>query len=467
MITKTPARNEASTTASFGASEREEGLRRLQQSIKSNLSSFQQHTVKSCPTKTWWFSNEYSLPTPVRERVNLADSYARIPTSKPLSGYHVGIITGEGGLFQSVDKLADGCDLTLQLDCDLNPLRLCALLLDECRKTENYPVNRTDKIAILDHAIQRLQAENPKIDADDVGAIHRQFEEYIAGMDRNLFSSAECFAEFKRCQDHPVQQVCLNYFSKEAMTALAQTLKDHDAKVRFFNISNVFEYPEYFYQITPYDAGDDEGNINLTPSRYVQRLPFSDDAICAYSQLYGYCLFTATTTIPEMEDALHRCALSGRNLVLRTLAKHYDDQQLYTRLLQASAEDGAFPAALQRIEERIIFYGIGPSHHLPTRIFQFFAEYPIGTEHGWILRLTAARLTSSEVEELKVHKQDIKTLYVQSHPPAISQPPLFIKILDKITDEPTLAERDEPVDSTTTLSANSLKLSKAPSQDVP
>ncbi|WP_257294793.1 hypothetical protein [Endozoicomonas sp. YOMI1] len=97
----------------------------------------------------------------------------------------------------------------------------------------------------------------------------------------------------------------------------------------------------------------------------------------------------------------------------------------------------------------VTMYGTGPKHQLPTRIFQFFAQHPIGTMHDWILWLTAVRLTRSEVEELKAHKEVLKSDYFQNHPNSMgTQPPFFIKILDRITAEPTLAVTDQPVDST-------------------
>ncbi|WP_257284285.1 hypothetical protein [Endozoicomonas sp. SESOKO1] len=458
------------TCVSSGVTERAQGLRKLQQGIENNLVKFRQHSVRSYPARgdgmTYfpeikWFSNDRHASTPMSEKVRLGDSFARLPTSKPLSGYKVAIIIGEGGFFQGLRELDASCDLTLQIDHDPKPLQLSAYLLEECRKETKYPENYSDKIALLNRAITRFKEANQEVNEKDVSNIVRQFNNYITGMERNIFSSAERFAEFKRCQDHPVQQACLDIFSEEDMTALAETLKDHNASVRFLNISNACEYPEEFYKTIPYD--ENGANINFTPSRYIQRLPFSDDAICAYSQRFGGRLFTATATIQEMADALYGGAISGRNRALRALAFKYD-LQLYTWFLKnAVGSQGASFRDLQLVSEYVSTFGTGPSLQLPTRIFRFFANHPIDTEYDWILWLTAARLTSGEVEELKAHKDTLTSDYFENHPTSMStQPPLFIKILDRITAEPTLAETGQPVDSTASSQAAAEKVTAVP-----
>ena len=451
--------NTTSPCLSPGISDRAQGLQKLQQAVENNLAKFGQRRVTGylapgsgstwLPDKNHWFNKDH--PTPERlksgpyrsqEAIRLGDSFARLPAAKPLADYQIAIIVGEGGILQGLQKLAASCDLTLQIGREPRPLQLIACLLDECRKETSYPGSHRAIMALLNRAITRLQAANPEVGADDAADIARQFCDYITGMERNLFSSAECFAEFKRCQDHPVQQVYLDYFSEEAMSALAETLKEYNASVRFLNISNACEYPEEFYEGIPYD--DNGMNIGLTPSRYIEHLPFSDDAICAYSQLCGSRIFTATATIPEMADALYRCAINGRNSTLRALASSYDLQLFAWFLKDAASEVMAF-RDLQNIAIIVGRHGTGPEHQLPTRIFRFFAQHPINTMHDWILRLTAVRLTRSEVEELKTHKEALKSDYFQTHP-AGPQPPLFIKILDRITAEPT--ETDQPEDST-------------------
>ncbi|WP_257284286.1 hypothetical protein [Endozoicomonas sp. SESOKO1] len=458
---------------------RAQGLHGLQQDISNNLAKFRQRTVKSHPAswadisrladKNHWFSNDYPTPRRVQsgpyrsqEAIRLGDSFARLPAAKPLADYRIAIIVGEGGILQGLPELAASCDLTLQIDRESGPLQLITYLLEECRKETSYPESHTEKIALLNRAITRLQAANPEVGADNARDIALQFCEYITGMERNLFSSAERFAEFKRCQDHPVQQVYLDYFSEEAMSALAEILKDHNASVRFLNIGNACEYPEEFYEGIPYD--DNGMDIGLTPSRYVQRLPFSDDAICAYSQLCGGRIFTATATIPEMADALYGCAISGRDSTLRALASRYDGQ-LFTWLIKDAASAASTFRDLQMIAWFLSCYGTGPSHQLPTRIFRFFAQHPINTMHDWILRLTAARLTRPEVEELKAHKEALKSDYLQNHPTHMdTQPPLFIKILDRITAEPRLAETGQPVDSTASSQAAAEEVTAVPMQ---
>lgn len=450
--------NTTSTCAFAGTTARVQDLRKLQQDIENNLAKFHQRTVKGfpgfgnvttyLPEKVYWFSNEYTAPNPLRKAVKLADSFAGLPTSKPLSGYRVAITTGEGGFFVGLPEIAACCDLIVQLDCDPRPLQLSAHLLEEIKKTENYPESLSDQKEVLARAISNFQAANPEINDIDVLAINRFFDHYIAGMKRHIFSSAERFAEFKRWQDHPVQQVCLDYFSKEAMNALAETLKDHNASVRFLNISNVCEYPEEFYKAIPFD--DNGTNISITPSQYVQGLPFSDDAICAYSQLFGSRLFTATATIPKMADALYGSAISGRNRDLRALSSKYD-RSLYTWFLEQAAYEGMPARDRELVDSFIDIHGTGPSHQLPTRIFRLFAKHPVETRYDWILWLTAGRLTSSEVEELKVHKKELKADYLESHPvdSMNSQPPFFSKILDMITAETTQAETVQPMDCAT------------------
>ena len=398
--------NLASAIASSSTIDRAQGIKQLQLALKENLAQFLHYTVGVRLCSTYWFSNEY------KERENeqalkLADSYAHLRTLKPLSDYSIAIITGEGGLFQGLPELAACCDLILQVDCDPNILEFSALLLEECKKAEHY----TDKDQVVEQAVAKFQKANPKIEAKHTSDILKEFQKYTTHMERNLFSSAERFAEFKRCLDHPVQQVCLNYFSKEAITTLSETLRNHGAKVRFLNISNVTEYPENFYKMTPYD-----GTIaDKTPGQHVRELPFSDDAICAYSMLYGFELFTATATIAQMPDALHSCALNRRDWDLRKLSQIKRDTLLFQQLC------GTLGA-------------VDPTYQLTTRIFLFFAKYPILAGHDWILRLTAARLTTTEVQELQAQKQAIKSIYFQNHRLSTKKS-LFLKILDKITTE--------------------------------
>lgn len=398
--------NLASAIASSSTLERLQGIKQLQLALKENLAQFLHYTVGVRLCSTYWFSNEYQ-ERENQQALKLANSYARLRTLKPLSDYSIAIITGEGGLFQGLPELAACCDLILQVDCDPKPLEFSALLLEECKKAEHY----TDKDQVVTQAIAKFQKANPELKAKHTSNIFKEFQKYTTHMERNLFSSAERFAEFKRCLDLPVQQVCLNYFSKEAITTLSETLRNHGAKVRFLNISNVTEYPENFYKMTPYD-----GTIaDKTPSLHLRELPFSDDAICAYSMLYGFELFTAAATITEMPDALHSCALNRRDWDLRKLCQIKRDTLLFQQLC------GTLGA-------------VDPAYQLTTRIFLFFAKYPILAGHDWILRLTAARLTTTEVQELQAQKQEIKSIYFENHRLSTKKS-LFLKILDKITTE--------------------------------
>ena len=394
-------------------SARMEGLKQLQQDITKNLTKFQEHTVEVQIPYTFWFSNEHSSIS-ASKKLELADSYARLPTSKPLSGYRVAIITGEGGLFQGLPELAACCDLTLQVDCDPKPLQLCDYILNELRSVEKY-TGTMQEVLIISKALDKLRATNPQVNDKDADDIRNQFCFYRICMKRNLFSSPERFAEFKRCQDHPVLQVCLSYYSKETMTALSQILKNHDASVRFLNISNVCEYPMYFYQTNPYDGTVED----MTPSLYIRGLPFSDDAICAYSQFFGplnFEAFTATTTIAEIPEVLHRGAISRRDVTLKILTRT-KDQMLFDQLCGKLAPEY-------------------PTTQLSTRIFQFFAKNPSTEEQDWILRVTAARPTDLEVQDLKAHKEDVKSLCLENQTND-SQPSLLLSLLDKMTAEPT------------------------------
>lgn len=421
--------NIVSAIASSSAFERAQGIKQLKEALKTNLAKFLRYTVEARIGKTFWVSNEFrGGEESTYGRLNLPESYAKLPSSKPLSGYCVAVITGEGGVLQGLPELAACCDLILQVDCDPNPLIFCALLLEEFKNAKQH----TDMQQILEIVFAKLQEVNPDISNQEAGEIYIQFRDYCRGMRRNLFSSAERFAEFKACQYHPVAQLCLNYFSKEAMAALSQTLKDHGASVRFINMSNVLEYPISFYETHPYD-----GTIaNMTPARYILELPFSKDAICAYSMFFGGQLATATATIAEMPDALHSCAINRRNWDLEGLSREKGDTVLYKQLCGKLN-----PAAV-------------PARKLATRIFMFFAKYSIEEEHEWILRVTAARITPAEVQELKTYKQLIKTTYLLrtmnfQHRVVNMPPPRFFEILDKITAEPAAAETSLAADSAT------------------
>ena len=285
----------------------------LQQDFEKNLAQFREHAVRVRLDITYWLSNEYPLGAEY-QNVRLFDSFVHIPSPKPLSEYRVAILTGEGGLFRGFHKLAANSDMTLQIDCDPRPLALSACLLAELRSLDTF----TNKNQVLNNALKRLQASNPEITARQIKTIRYKFEEYTAHMPNNLFTDQNAFIDFKHFQDHPVVQVCLSYFSEEAMSALAQTLRDNGAVVHFFNSSNVCEYPSYFYWNNPYS-----GEIRCIPSQYMQKLPFSNDAICAYSQLIGSPHFTATCPAADMEERLYSLAIKRRNRALKLLAEHF------------------------------------------------------------------------------------------------------------------------------------------------
>ena len=391
----------------------------LQRDFKKNLAQFREHAVQAHLDITYWLSNEYPLGAQY-QNVRLFDSFAHIPSPKPLSQYRVAILTGEGGLFRGFHKLAANSDMTLQIDCDPRPLALSACLLAELRSLDTF----TNKNQVLNNALERLQASNLEITAQQIKTIRDKFEEYTAHMRNNLFTDQSAFIDFKHFQDHPVVQVCLSYFSEEAMSALAQTLRDNGAVVHFFNSSNVCEYPSYFYRNNPYS-----GEIRSIPSQYMQRLPFSNDAICAYSQLIGPPHFTATCPAADMEEHLYALAIKRRNQDLKLLAKHF--QHPLREYLEAM--------------ER------GQIESLPTtKIFLFFAEHATHRMGDWILRLTAARLHASEVQDLKDNRQLIKTTFAKDQAQLSArhaQPALLIEILDKLTEDPMQAASMENVQS--------------------
>ena len=391
----------------------------LQQDFEKNLAQFREHTVQARLDITFWLSNEYPLGAEY-QNVRLFDSFAHIPSPKPLSEYRVAILTGEGGLFRGFHKLAANSDMTLQIDCDPRPLALSACLLAELRSLDTF----TNKNQVLNNALKRLQASNPEITARQIKTIRYKFEEYTAHMPNNLFTDQNAFIDFKHFQDHPVVQVCLSYFSEEAMSALAQTLRDNGAVVHFFNSSNVCEYPSYFYWNNPYS-----GEIRCIPSQYMQKLPFSNDAICAYSQLIGSPHFTATCPAADMEERLYSLAIKRRNRALKLLAEHF--QHPLKEYLEAMERGQIKPP-------------------LTTKIFLFLAEHVTHRMSDWILRLTAARLSASEVQDLKDNRQLIKTTFVEDQAQLSArhtQPALLIDILDKLTEDPMQEASMENVQS--------------------
>ena len=377
--------------------------RQLEDDIQQNLPKFGHHCVDLRLSGSYWLSNEFPEASG-EERVQLAKSFAQLPKQKSLSEYRIAILTGEGGLLQAFSELANSCDMTVQIDCDFLTLQFQRFLLAECRKAEKY----TDKHKVLDRTIEQLRAVHPDLSDGQIEDIREQFERYTTGMKRNLFSSPERFAEFKRCQDHPVRQICMNYFDKKDIELLSRILERNNAVIAFLNISNVCDYPALFYLANPFR----DELAGVTPSRYLRQLPFSKDAICAYSQLFDANLFTATCPVDKMEEHLYATSINRRDRVLRRLSQDHSDPLLQN--IYAAKEPGS--NELQA----------------PTKIFQFFAEHPELKESGWILRLTAAHLSHEETQELRSYRDEIKALclYQISHQDDQSATPLLCRILD-------------------------------------
>ena len=373
--------------------------------IQQNLPKFGRYTVDMCLWRNHWFSNEFK-EQPSEWGLQLAESFAKLPKRKSLSEYRIAILTGEGGLSQAFPELADSSDMTLQLDCNPLTLQFQKCFLAQCRQAEKY----TDKQKVLERAIEQLRAVHPDLSDCQYGEIRDQFQRYTTGMKRHLFSSAERFAEFKRCQDYPVQQICLNYFVKEDLVTLSQILKRNNAVVSFINMSNTCEYPEDFYQLNTFRNEVD----GVTPSQHLHQLPFSKDAICAFSRLFGINFITVTCPVDKMEKHLYLAAIDQRDRVLKKLSQKYHDP-LYSKLYDAKDPKSNELRA-------------------PTKIFQFFAEHPRLEESEWILRLTAAHLSQKETEELRSHGEKIKALCLQrlSHQGDESATPLLCRILDQV-----------------------------------
>ncbi len=387
------------------------GLQQLQSDLNTHLARWQHRAVDSCLDETYWFSNEFEAG-PFQEELRLANSFAEIPQKKDLHSYHIAILTGEGGLFQGLPELAAQCDLTLQLDCNPLPLQFCRYLLEESYKAESYK----DKSLVLKNAILRFQQSNPQITGKQIKEIHTQFSDYTIGMRNNLFASPERFAAFQECQGHPIQQICLDYFSKENMVALATTLKQHDAVVHFFNASNVCEYPMYFYQANPY-----QGEVHgTTPCLYMRQLPFSENGLCAYSQLFGMRFFTGTCPTAEMEKELNATTLSRRNRVLKKLAENQCES---ANFLAESYEE-------QEPQDK-------QPTLVPTRIFLFCARYPQHRDNNWILRLTASQLTHEERRNLTAHRHTILATYTQNTSPQAHQVSCTTSLLPKLLHQAT------------------------------
>ena len=386
--------------------ERARVLQQLRQDIVKNLAPFQHQTETSRLVATYWFTNEFSISSK-DPNVRLVDSYNRIPPRKTLSEYRTAVITGEGGILQGLPELAAHSDMTIQVDCDPMPLLLTAYFLEELRGLETY----IDKHQLLDRVLKRFQQENPQITPRQIHKIRDKFERYAANMSRCVFSTPERFAEFKRCQNHPVQQVCLSYYSKEAMSELSKTLRQYGAVVHFFNPSNVCEYPMQFYQANPY-----QGEVaDIDPSLYMRMLPFSDDAVCAYSQLFGSEFFTRTCSHIEMGEHLYATAMNRLDRELRQMAKKYNQVPIDKRAVKVWEDNDR---TLQR----------------STKLFLATAQHPDQPHCEWMLRLTAARLSPTAIQELKEYQQVIKAIAFDNQDKAASStnPPLVLRILDQI-----------------------------------
>ena len=385
------------------------------------MSPYRQQTAHERLVPTYWFSNEFAVGA-AYQRVQLVESYMQIPPRKNLTEYRIAVITGEGGILQGWPELAANSDMIIQVDCDPMPLRLSACFIEELKRLDSY----IDKYKLRDRVLTRFQQQNPELTPDQIEEIRDKFEEYTVHMRNCIFSTPERFEAFKRCQDHPLQQLCFSYFSRKAMDEFTQTLRDHGAVVNFFNASNVCEYPENFYPANPFQ-GEVEG---VEPSQYMKKLPFSSDAVCAHSQLFGSDFFTKTCPAAEMGKYLHANAMNRLDRELKHLTKKYKK-----------------PVDLRTTEA---WEASNRTLLLSTKVFMFVAERPDLPCSEWMLRLAAARLEPAAIEELKKHQHTIRAVALDNQArdsmggaiPGTGLP-LTIRILDKVLAESSTSPMPE------------------------
>ncbi len=159
----------------------------------------------------------------------------------------------------------------------------------------------------------------------------------------------------------------------------------------------------------------------------MRQLPFSDNGLCAYSQLFGIKFFTSTCSIANMEQDLHATALNRRDRMLKKLAAaQWESTDIFVEHDESSEPGENNPPEL-----------------LPTRVFLFCAHHPGLRDNNWILRLTASRLTLKEHRNLQIHSHKILAIYTQNTSPRPNgtryPAPFLPQLLHKATEASTEA----------------------------
>ena len=98
----------------------------------------------------------------------------------------------------------------------------------------------------------------------------------------HCFSSKERFEETKKALEKMhIHPVCTNYYDETAMGTLAKIISDEDLSIAFFNVTNVLEYYNRFFELERYPCPIKGVDNTL----YLKKLPLTEDTLCAYSSL--------------------------------------------------------------------------------------------------------------------------------------------------------------------------------------
>lgn len=276
----------------------------------------------------FWFTNEFPDDY-FSERLDLKKTIKQMSTLQSKKrGRCVAIVTGEGGLFSSLPEFSKFCDMVIQVDSNPAVLHLSMLLLSALRKANSLE----DESVILHNVLKKFESEVPWFDKKESEEVKNQFYKYKCNMKPLHCYSSECrLQEFKKLLDFPTCFLYGNYFSHSDMHDLAKLLQTNDLSIIFLNLSNVAEYFCDFYKLNPF-AGKIAGFDVLS---HVRLLPVLEDALCAYSSVFGVQFWTSTCTRENFSKELYdtskrRCDQMMKSLALNEQDHLYNEEMPYS-----------------------------------------------------------------------------------------------------------------------------------------
>ena len=224
----------------------------------------------------FWFSNDYSAHSDVSHPIDYSLFLKTLKDAAPENSEKPGaaILVGGSSLLASLTSIARHAKLVLLVDNDhllLHAQMERLKLFKQCKSINDEEIFKERLLSFV--------APQDKINSRaDLAASYDTNKAYLGSF--HAFDSEQSFAETQAVLDElEIVPVCLNLFQRAPVNTLGRILHDHEFYVRVLNTTNVFDYPEYFYQ-QPDQQQDSYQQHWYPPTKFIEDLPMSDQAWC-------------------------------------------------------------------------------------------------------------------------------------------------------------------------------------------